>query len=280
MKLVRFGPSGQEKPGLVDGDGRIRDLSGSVRDIAGSGLSPDELSRIASIDPSTLPVVAENTRLGACVGNVRKYICIGLNFSDHAAEAGLALPSEPIVFMKATSAICGPNDDTELPRGHTKVDWEVELAVVIGSMAKYVSEGDAMSHVAGFCLTNDISERAFQMERGGQWNKGKSHDTFGPLGPWLVTTDETKDPNNLSMWTEINGTRYQDGSSANLVFKIPYLISYLSQFMTLHPGDVIATGTPAGVGMGFKPPIYLKEGDVMEVGIAGLGVQRHVCRVA
>ena len=280
MKLVRFGPSGQEKPGLVDGDGRIRDLSGSVRDIAGSGLSPDELSRIASIDPSTLPVVAENTRLGACVGNVRKYICIGLNFSDHAAEAGLALPSEPIVFMKATSAIWVPNDDTELPRGHTKVDWEVELAVVIGSMAKYVSEGDAMSHVAGFCLTNDISERAFQMERGGQWNKGKSHDTFGPLGPWLVTTDETKDPNNLSMWTEINGTRYQDGSSANLVFKIPYLISYLSQFMTLHPGDVIATGTPAGVGMGFKPPIYLKEGDVMEVGIAGLGVQRHVCRVA
>jgi ureidoglycolate lyase len=281
MKLVRYGPAGSERPGLVDADGRIRDLSAHVDDIAGAALSDEALARIAALDPASLPLVAGDPRLGPCVGHVGKFICIGLNYSDHAAEAGLAVPPEPIVFMKATSAICGPDDGIELPRGSVATDWEVELAVVIGRHAKYVSEADALSHVAGYCVANDVSERDFQTRRAGQWTKGKSADTFGPLGPWLVTRDEIADPQALSMYLDLNGKRMQAGSTATMIYVVAHVISYLSQMMSLHPGDVISTGTPPGVGMGIKPdPVYLKAGDRLELGIEGLGIQRQTVRAA
>ncbi len=281
MKLVRYGPAGSERPGLVDADGRIRDLSAHVDDVAGAALSDEGLARIAALDPASLPLVAGDPRLGPCVGGVGKFICIGLNYSDHAAEAGLAVPPEPIVFMKATSAICGPDDGIELPRGSIATDWEVELAVVIGRHAKYVSEADALSHVAGYCVANDVSERDFQTKRAGQWTKGKSCDTFGPLGPWLVTRDEVADPQALSMYLDLNGQRMQSGSTATMIYGVAHVISYLSQMMSLHPGDVISTGTPPGVGMGIKPdPVYLKAGDRLELGIEGLGVQRQSVRAA
>ncbi|WP_306030251.1 fumarylacetoacetate hydrolase family protein [Stappia sp. MMSF_3263] len=281
MKLVRYGPAGSERPGLVDADGRIRDLSAHVDDVAGAALSDEGLARIAALDPASLPLVAGDQRLGPCVGHVGKFICIGLNYSDHAAEAGLAVPPEPIVFMKATSAICGPDDGIELPRGSVATDWEVELAVVIGRHAKYVSEADALSHVAGYCVANDVSERDFQTKRAGQWTKGKSADTFGPLGPWLVTRDEVAYPQALSMYLDLNGKRMQSGSTATMIYGVAHVISYLSQMMSLHPGDVISTGTPPGVGMGIKPdPVYLKAGDRLELGIEGLGVQRQAVRAA
>ncbi|KAA0572824.1 fumarylacetoacetate hydrolase family protein [Azospirillum sp. B21] len=275
MKLLRYGPPGQEKPGLLDAEGRIRDLSAHVDDIAGAALLPDGLDRLRAIDPVTLPLVEGTPRLGPCVGRVGKMVCIGLNFSDHAAETGMAVPPEPIIFMKATSAIVGPNDPIELPRGSEKTDWEVELAFVIGKTAKYVSEDEAMDHVAGYCIVNDVSERAFQIEKQGQWTKGKSCDSFGPTGPWLVTRDEVEDPQKLKMWLEVNGHRYQDGSSATMVYGVRYLVSYLSRFMSLQPGDIISTGTPPGVGMGQKPQVFLKAGDVVELGIEGLGTQRQ-----
>ncbi|MBF5095962.1 fumarylacetoacetate hydrolase family protein [Azospirillum sp. INR13] len=275
MKLLRYGPPGQEKPGMLDAEGRIRDLSAHVDDIAGAALLPDGLDRLRAIDPATLPLVEGAPRLGPCVGRVGKMVCIGLNFSDHAAETGMAVPPEPIIFMKATSAIVGPNDPIELPRGSEKTDWEVELAFVIGKTAKYVSEDEAMDHVAGYCIVNDVSERAFQIEKQGQWTKGKSCDSFGPTGPWLVTRDEVEDPQKLKMWLEVNGHRYQDGSSATMVYGVRYLVSYLSRFMSLQPGDIISTGTPPGVGMGRKPQVFLKAGDVVELGIEGLGTQRQ-----
>lgn len=281
MKLVRFGPAGTERPGLVDARGRIRDLSAHVDDIAGKALSDEGLARIAALDPAALPLVEEGTRIGPCVGQVGKFVCIGLNYSDHAAEAGLDVPPEPIVFMKATSAICGPDDGIELPRGSLATDWEVELAVVIGRHAKYVSEADALSHVAGYCVANDVSERDFQTKRAGQWTKGKSADTFGPLGPWLVTRDEVSDPQALSLWLDLNGKRMQTGSTATMIFGVAKVISYLSQMMSLHPGDVISTGTPPGVGMGIKPaPVYLKPGDRLALGIDGLGTQTQLVRAA
>lgn len=275
MKLLRFGAPGQEKPGMVAPDGTIRDLSGVVDDIAGNALSPDGLARLAAIEPKTLPAVDGTPRLGPCVGGVRKILCIGLNYSDHAAETGAEPPSEPIVFAKAVNALCGPHDDVEMPRGSKALDWEVELAVVIGSRAKYVDEAEAMDHVAGFAIMNDVSERDFQTKRMGQWTKGKSHDTFGPLGPWLVTREEIGDPHNLDMWLDVNGERRQTGNTNTLIFNVPHIVSYLSQFMTLMPGDVISTGTPPGVGMGMKPPQYLKPGDVMTLSIDGLGEQRQ-----
>ena len=275
MKLLRYGPVGQEKPGLLDAQGRIRDLSAHVGDIAGEALLPEGLARIAAIDPQSLPLVAGNPRLGACVAGVGKFICIGLNYSDHAAETGAQVPTEPIIFMKATSAIVGPNDVVEIPRHSVKTDWEVELGVVIGKTAKYVSEQDALQHVAGYCVINDLSEREFQLERQGQWTKGKSADTFGPIGPWLVTRDEIPDPQHLPMWLEVNGVRRQNGSTATMVFGVAKLVSYLSQFMSLRPGDIISTGTPPGVGLGLKPPVFLKPGDVMTLGIEGLGQQRQ-----
>lgn len=274
MKLLRYGPLGQEKPGLVDKDGNVRDLSGHVKDIAGEAISPESLKKLAAIDPASLPLV-EVDRYGACVSGTGKFICIGLNYSDHAAETGATVPPEPIIFMKATSAIVGPNDNVEIPRTSLKTDWEVELGVVIGKHAKYVSEDEAMDYVAGYCLINDVSERAFQAERQGQWTKGKSCDTFGPTGPWLVTKDEIKDPQDLKMWLEVNGHRYQDGTSATMVYGVKYLVSYLSQFMSLHPGDIISTGTPPGVGLGQKPNVFLKEGDIITLGIEGLGEQRQ-----
>ncbi|MEQ8400240.1 MAG: fumarylacetoacetate hydrolase family protein [Roseitalea porphyridii] len=273
MKLLRHGPSGSEKPGIVDAEGQIRDLTGHVDDIAGHALTPEGLESLAAIDPSTLPPVAEGTRIGPCVGAVGKFICIGLNYSDHAAETGQAVPEEPIVFFKATSAICGPNDEVLIPRGSEKTDWEVELGVVIGREARYVGEAEAMDHVAGYCVINDVSERDFQIRRGGQWVKGKSADTFGPIGPWLVTRDEIADPQDLAMWLEVDGHRYQDGSTATMVFGVAHLVSYLSQFMSLQPGDIISTGTPPGVGMGQDPQTYLKAGQTMRLGIAGLGEQ-------
>ena len=275
MKLLRFGVGGAEKPGIVDPDGAIRDLSGVVRDIDGSALLPDALARLGALDLTALPVVESSPRIGPCVASVGKFICIGLNYSDHASESGMALPAEPVVFMKATSSICGPNDDVELPRGSQKSDWEVELGAVIGSKAKYVSRGNALSHVAGYCVVNDLSERAFQLEGTGQWVKGKSADTFGPIGPWLVTADEVPDPQNLRLWLEVDGHRYQDGLTRRMVFDVAYLVSYLSQFMTLYPGDVISTGTPPGVGLGQKPPVYLRPGNVIQLGIEGLGEQRQ-----
>ena len=275
MKLVRYGARGAEKPGLIDAQGRLRDLSAHVSDIAGPVLA--DLSPLAALDPATLPLVEGNPRLGACVGNVGKFICIGLNYSDHAAESGMAVPPEPVIFAKYTSAICGPNDPILIPRGSEKTDWEVELGFVIGKTAKYVTEAEAMAHVAGYFVVNDVSERAYQTERSGQWSKGKSSDNFGPTGPWLVTADEVPEPNNLNMWLKVNGETMQSGSTATMVYQVPFLVSYLSQFFTLHPGDIISTGTPPGVGMGMKPPRYLKAGDVVELGIDGLGSQRQVC---
>ncbi len=277
MKLVRYGEPGQEKPGLIDAAGAIRDLSAHVPDIAGAVLTPEGLAKIAAIDPASLPLVAGTPRFGPCVAGTGKFICIGLNYSDHAAETGATVPPEPIIFMKATSAITGPNDNVEIPRNSQKTDWEVELGVVIGKTAKYVSEADAMDHVAGYCLINDVSERAFQTERQGQWTKGKSADTFGPIGPWLATRDEIADPQNLKMWLTVNGRKFQDGSTATMVYGVRYLVAYLSQFMSLRPGDIISTGTPPGVGLGQKPNIFLKAGDVMELAIEGLGQQRQVC---
>lgn len=278
MKLVRYGEPGSERPGLIDSEGNIRDLGGRVADIGGKDIHPDALKRLASVDPTLLPLVDGNPRLGPCVAGTGKFICIGLNYSDHAAETGATVPPEPIIFMKATSAIVGPNDDVLIPRGSEKTDWEVELAVVIGRTAKYVSEDEALDYVAGYCVSNDVSERAFQAERQGQWTKGKSCDTFGPIGPWLVTRDEIPDPQNLRMWLTVNGQTMQDGSSRTMVYGVKYLVSYLSQFMSLHPGDVISTGTPPGVGLGMKPQVFLKDGDVVELGIEGLGTQKQTFR--
>ncbi|WP_118133282.1 fumarylacetoacetate hydrolase family protein [Oceanicella sp. SM1341] len=273
MKFLRYGEQGEEKPGLLDAEGRIRDLSGKVADLSGAVLT--NLAALKDIDVESLPIVQGNPRLGPCVSGTGKFMCIGLNYSDHAAETGATVPSEPVLFMKATSAICGPNDPIIVPRGSEKTDWEVELGVVIGKGGKYISEADAMSHVAGFCTINDVSERAFQAEREGQWTKGKSCDNFGQTGPWLVTPDEAGDYDNLKMWCKVNGKTMQDGSSATMVYKVPFLVHYLSQFFTLHPGDIISTGTPPGVGLGMKPPQFLKAGDVVELGIEGLGEQRQ-----
>ncbi|CAJ0710547.1 Ureidoglycolate lyase [Ralstonia mannitolilytica] len=274
MKLLRFGPPGEEKPGLLDASGTIRDLSGIVDDIAGHVLSDASLARLRDVDPSTLPAVGGQPRIGPCVGRVGKFVCIGLNYADHAAESGLAVPTEPVVFNKWTSAICGPNDDIEIPRGSVKTDWEVELGVVIGKPAKYIDEANALDYVAGYCIVNDISEREWQIERGGQWDKGKGFDTFGPLGPWLVTRDEVPDPQALDLWLEVDGHRYQNGNTRTMVFGVAKLVAYLSRCMSLQPGDVISTGTPPGVGLGIKPnPVYLKPGQTMRLGIAGLGEQ-------
>ena len=275
MKLVRFGEAGAEKPGVIDSDGNIRDLSAHVSDIAGKDIDPARLAELAQIDPASLPLVEGKPRLGPCVGGTGKFICIGLNYSDHAAETGAQVPEEPIIFMKATSAICGPNDPIIIPRGSEKTDWEVELAIIIGKHAKYVSEAEALDYVAGYAVTNDVSEREFQIERSGQWTKGKSCDNFGQIGPWLVTKDEVADPQNLNMWLTVNGEKMQDGTSSTMVFGVVQLVGYLSQFMSLHPGDVISTGTPPGVGLGMKPPRFLKAGDVVELGIEGLGQQRQ-----
>ncbi|MCE8031600.1 FAA hydrolase family protein [Billgrantia tianxiuensis] len=273
MKLLRFGPKGREKPGLLDADGGIRDLSAHVADIDGRHLGRNTLAELAGLDPSRLPQVSPDTRIGPCVGGVGKFICIGLNYSDHAAETGAEVPPEPVIFNKWTSAICGPNDEVIIPRDSRKTDWEVELGVVIGKTARYVAEADAMAHVAGYCVVNDVSEREFQLERSGTWDKGKGCDTFGPLGPWLVTPEEIADPHQLDLWLEVDGHRYQDGNTRTMVYQIPFLISYLSRFMSLQPGDVISTGTPPGVGMGQKPPVYLKPGQQMRLGIEGLGIQ-------
>lgn len=275
MRLLRHGPPGQEKPGLLDSSGEIRDLSGHVNDVAGDALAPDSLRKLAALDTAKLPRVAPGVRLGACVAGVGKFICIGLNYSDHAAESNLPVPAEPVVFGKWTSAIVGPNDDIEIPRGSRKTDWEVELGVVIGRHGRYIDEREALSHVAGYCVIHDVSEREFQLERGGTWDKGKGCDTFGPLGPWLVTRDEIPDPHALGMWLEVDGKRYQDGNSANMIFRIPRLVSYLSGMMSLHPGDVISTGTPAGVGLGLKPPVFLRPGNSVRLGIDGLGEQQQ-----
>lgn len=275
MKFLRYGPRGAEKPGILDEAGNIRDLSGVTGDIAGSILT--DLDRFRSLKIDSLPIVEGNPRLGSCVGGTRKFMCIGLNYADHAAESGMAVPSEPVLFMKASSATCGPNDPIIIPRGSEKTDWEVELGVVIGRSAKYVTEANAMVHVAGYCTINDVSERAYQTERQGQWTKGKSRDNFGPTGPWLVTPDEVGDPQNLSMWLAVNGERVQNGSARTMVYGVAHLVSYLSQLMTLEPGDIISTGTPPGVGLGFKPPRYLKAGDIVELGIQGLGSQQQVC---
>lgn len=274
MKLLRHGPSGAEKPGILHSDGTVRDLSAIVSDIGGDVLSDAGIAKIRAADPARLPIV-QGARLGPCVAGTGKFICIGLNYSDHAAETGATVPPEPIIFMKATSAICGPNDPIIIPRTSEKTDWEVELAVIIGKKAKYVSEAEAMDYVAGYAVANDVSERAFQTERSGQWTKGKSCDNFGQIGPYLVTRDEVADPQNLGMWLTVNGTKMQNGSTKTMVYGVKYLVSYLSQFMTLHPGDVISTGTPPGVGLGMKPPKYLKAGDVVELGIEGLGQQRQ-----
>ena len=275
MKLLRYGPRGAEKPGILAADGSVRDLSGVVDDIAGETLGDAALENLRTMDVSTLPLVEGDPRIGPCVGNVGKFICIGLNYADHAAESGMELPAEPVIFFKATSAIIGPNDTVEIPRGSVKTDWEVELGVVIGKEAKYISEAEAMDHVAGYCVVNDLSERDFQLHRSGQWVKGKSADTFGPIGPWLVTRDEVPDPQNLPMYLQVNGHRYQDGSTNTMHFGVATVISHLSQFMSLQPGDVISTGTPPGVGMGQNPQTYLKPGDTMELGIEGLGIQRQ-----
>jgi 2-keto-4-pentenoate hydratase/2-oxohepta-3-ene-1,7-dioic acid hydratase in catechol pathway len=276
MKLLRYGPVGQEKPGLLDAEGRIRDLSGHVADIGGAALSPNGLATLAAIDPATLPLVEGSPRYGTPVANTRKFLAIGLNYADHAAESNMPIPAEPIFFTKAVSCLQGPNDAVMIPRGSEKTDWEVELGIVIGTRASYVTEADAPTHVAGYCTINDVSERAYQLERGGTWDKGKGCDTFGPVGPWLVTADEVGDPQNLAMWLEVNGKRVQDGSTATMIFGVAKLVSYLSEFMTLEPGDIITTGTPPGVGMGQKPaPWFLKAGDVVALGIEKLGEQRQ-----
>jgi ureidoglycolate lyase/2,4-diketo-3-deoxy-L-fuconate hydrolase len=277
MKLLRYGPAGQERPGLLDAQGRVRDLSAHIDDIAGDVITPAGIDRLRGVDVNTLPLVAgtpqQDLRVGPCVGRVGKFICIGLNYADHAAESGLPVPTEPVVFAKWTSAICGPDDDVKIPRGSVKTDWEVELGVVIGQGGSYIDEADAMKHVAGYCVVNDVSEREWQLERGTQWDKGKGCDTFGPIGPWLVTADEVADPQQLDLWLEIDGHRYQNGNTRTMVFNVAQIVSYLSKFMSLQPGDVISTGTPPGVGLGQKPPVYLKAGQTMRLGIQGLGVQ-------
>ena len=277
MKLLRYGPPGQERPGLLDAQGRVRDLSHLVGDIAGQALTPAGLAELRSLDVERLPVVPgtpqQGLRLGPCVGQVGKFVCIGLNYADHAAESGMPIPTEPVVFAKWTSAICGPDDDIQIPRGSVKTDWEVELGVVIGQGGRYIEEADAMKHVAGYCVVNDVSEREWQLERGTQWDKGKGCDTFGPIGPWLVTADEVPDPQALDLWLEVNGQRFQNGNTRTMVFGVAAIVSYLSRFMSLQPGDVISNGTPPGVGLGMKPPRYLKPGETMRLGISGLGVQ-------
>jgi ureidoglycolate lyase len=276
MKLLRYGPKGQEKPGLLDAQGKIRDLSGVVGDIDGATLSDASLAKLRALDPASLPVVEGNPRLGPAVGKIGKFICIGLNYADHAAESNLPVPTEPVVFNKWNSAISGPNDDVEIPRGSKKTDWEVELGVVIGKPAKYIDEANALDYVAGYCVINDVSEREWQIERGGTWDKGKGFDTFGPIGPWVVTRDEVADPQNLNLWLEVDGHRYQNGSTKTMVFTVAKLVSYLSTCMSLQPGDVISTGTPPGVGMGVKPnPVYLKPGQTIRLGIEGLGEQQQ-----
>tara|TARA_R110000751_G_scaffold49117_1_gene109555 strand:+ start:76343 stop:77191 length:849 start_codon:yes stop_codon:yes gene_type:complete len=275
VKLLRFGPKGHEKPGMLDQDGKIRDLSSILADIDGANIQPEQLAYLQTRDITSLPIVADDVRLGSCVNKVGKFICIGLNYADHAAESNMPIPTEPEVFSKFTSAICGPNDDIIQPKGSDKLDWEVELAIVIGSKASYVSEQDAEQHIAGYCVCNDVSERTFQLERGNQWDKGKGCDSFGPIGPYLVTKDEITDVANLSMWLEVNGQRFQDGNTKTMIFKPAFIVSYLSQFTTLEPGDVITTGTPPGVGLGQKPPLYLKVGDKVALGIAGLGQQNQ-----
>lgn len=276
MKLLRYGPQGQEKPGLLDAQGRLRDLSGQVADLAGEALGAESLARLRQLDPNSLPLVDGTPRLGPCVGRVGKFICIGLNYADHAAESGLDVPKEPVVFNKWTSAICGPNDAVQIPRDSTKTDWEVELGVVIGKAGRYIDEANALDHVAGYCVVNDVSEREWQLERGGTWDKGKGFDTFGPLGPWLVTADEVADPQNLDLWLEVDGHRYQNGNTRTMIFTVAQIIAYLSRCMSLQPGDVISTGTPPGVGMGVKPEsVYLKPGQEMRLGIQGLGEQHQ-----
>ena len=275
MKLLRYGPPGHEKPGILDGDGAIRDLSDHVGDITGETIGAETLARLREIDPASLPKVAGRPRIGPCVGNVGKFVGIGLNYSDHAKEAGMAIPDEPVIFTKATSSISGPDDAIVMPRGASKVDWEVELGIVIGRQAKYVDEVQALGTVAGYCVVNDVSERAFQLETSGQWVKGKSADTFGPIGPWLVTADEVPEPQNLHLWLEVNGERAQDGSTRTMIFPVPYLVSFVSRFMSLQPGDIITTGTPPGVGYGRKPPTYLNPGDVVTLSVDGLGTQRQ-----
>ncbi len=275
MKLLRYGDAGHEKPGILAADGTIRDLSRVIPDIAGDALLSAAMGKLRALDIAKLPRVNEPVRLGPCVGRVGKFICIGLNYSDHAAESGMAVPREPIIFMKATSAICGPNDNIVIPRGSGKTDWEVELGVVIGKPAKYVRQEDALQHVAGYCVVNDVSERAFQLEGTGQWVKGKSADTFGPIGPWLVTADEVPDPQRLGLWLEVDGKREQNGTTATMVFGVAYLVSYLTKFMSLQPGDIISTGTPPGVGSGKKPPVFLRPGNSIRLGVEGLGEQRQ-----
>ena len=275
MKLLRYGLAGQEKPGLLDDQGRIRDLSGHVADISDDALTPEGLARLAALDPAALPVVEGEPRIGPCVGNVRKFIAIGLNYADHAAESGMPVPDEPVVFSKWTSCITGPDDDVQIPRGSTRTDWEVELGIVIGAGGSNIAQDRALEAVAGYCVVNDVSERDWQISRGQTWDKGKGFDTFGPIGPWVVTRDEIADPGNLAMWLEVDGRRYQDGSTATMVFGVAELVAYCSQLMTLMPGDIITTGTPPGVGMGQKPPVYLKGGEVMRLGVEGLGQQRQ-----
>ncbi|AVJ16143.1 fumarylacetoacetate hydrolase family protein [Serratia rhizosphaerae] len=276
MKLLRYGAVGQERPGVLDEHGDIRDLSQHIADVGGAALLPDSIDRLRQLDIASLPRVEGQPRLGACVGGIGKFICIGLNYADHAAETGATIPEEPVVFSKWTSAVVGPNDDVEIPRGSQKTDWEVELGVVIGQGGRYIAEQDALRHVAGYCVINDVSEREFQIERGGTWDKGKGCDTFGPTGPWLVTADEVPDPQNLRLWLEVDGRRYQDGSTRTMIFSVAHIISYLSRFMSLQPGDVISTGTPPGVGMGQRPqPVYLRAGQTMRLGIDGLGEQRQ-----
>ncbi|HEV3424774.1 MAG TPA: ureidoglycolate lyase [Paraburkholderia sp.] len=281
MKLLRYGPKGREKPGLLDSEGLIRDLSGAVSDIAGDVLTDTGLAKLRAIDPMSLPLVRGEPRVGPCVGKIGKFVCIGLNYADHAAESNLPVPAEPIVFNKWTSAVCGPNDGVEIPRGSNKTDWEVELGVVIGEPCKYVDEADALAYVAGYCVVNDLSEREWQLERGGTWDKGKGCDTFGPIGPWLVTRDEVADPQSLDLWLEVDGHRYQNGNTRTMVFNVAKLVSYLSRCMSLQPGDVISTGTPPGVGMGVKPsPVYLQPGQTISLGIQGLGEQRQTTYAA
>ena len=275
MKLLRYGSAGAEKPGVLDGEGGIRDLSGHIDDINPASLTPASLDRIRGLAPEDLPLVPAGQRVGPCVGGVPNFHCIGLNYADHAAEAGMQKPAEPILFSKATSCICGPDDGIVIPRGSEKTDWAVELGVVISTLASYVSEEDALSQVAGYCIVNDVSERAYQLESTGQWVKGKSADTFGPIGPWLVTADEVPDPQNLDLWLELDGVKRQDGNTSDMIFGVAFLISYLSRYLTLLPGDVIATGTPAGVGQGFKPPVFLRAGNVVRLGVQGLGEQRQ-----
>ncbi len=277
MKLLRYGAKGVEKPAILDEDGNIRDLADVCEDIDGRALSPEHLARLAALDTATLPRVDGSPRIGPCVGGIGKLVCIGLNYADHAEESGAPIPDEPLIFMKATSSICGPNDDIEIPRGSEKTDWEVELGIVIGREAKYVEEADAFDYIAGYCIVNDVSERHFQLEGTGQWVKGKSHDSFAPIGPWLVTREEVADVQDLDMWLDVNGHRYQNGSTRTMIFTVPHIVAYVSRFMSLQPGDVISTGTPPGVGLGLKPPSYLKPGDVVTLGVSGLGEQRQQC---